>query len=144
MDDLDHIRKTLSVHRSLLSGSSLVFTSDPRQGGEYQRSPPNSMTAANVEPFALVPAHPSNVSILTYENTLHDMVNWLRRFPTTNDQRLEDVRASLLKESYQGLDRIQSQKELEWNRQRAEIPYLSNAASGVISTGESYRDISLS
>ena len=142
MDDLDHIRKVLSVHRPIVCGSSLVFTSDPRQGGEYQRSPPETMTAANVEPFALVPTHPSNAPILAYENTLHDMANWLRRLPTMNDQRLEGVRASLLEDSYQGLNRVQSQKELEWNRQRAGIPSLSDVDHGVVSTGTSYYDIS--
>lgn len=79
MKDLDHIGKTFRAQRPiLLSGSPLLFTSDPLEGGEFCRSQPDTIVAANTEPFALVPNHPSNALLLQYENTVLDIVTWLK------------------------------------------------------------------
>lgn len=137
MQDLDHIGKTLRAQRPvLISGSPLLFTSDPLKGGEFRRLRPEAILAANTEPFALVPGHASNSPLLEYENTVLGIVVWLLRIPTTDNSVEGRARTSLLHEAYKELDRIQSHKESEWNRQRAGVPPLSMDNSDVVSTGK--------
>lgn len=140
LEDLDYISKFLRSQRPLLlSGCELAFELDPLTNAAFRQRPATSITSANSGSSALRTTEPNNLVILQYENDLLTAITRLRDITDSADHpTVEQIREQLLAEAISELNRIESLKEAEWNRQRAGVPS-SRAASDVFDTGEYMR-----
>ena len=138
LNDLDYISRCLRDQRHLmLSGTQLVFAVNPVNAGGFRRRSPRAIASANTGLHALEPKQAANYLVLDYENDLFVMLTHLRLLPGGIHDAVEQLRSSLLDQVYDEIDRIESLKESEWNRQQAGIPPLSAGDPSVFRTGAS-------
>jgi len=92
---------------------SLAFAVAPPLTLKYRHPSTSEMRTPNREPYALDPRNTANAAYLENESRLCEILRGLER------RQVSDLRDRLLTRLYEGLEKMEFHKEMEWNRQRA-------------------------
>jgi hypothetical protein len=117
--DLDHLRSKIHHHvHSLSLRGPLKFAGYPTIDGPYVRPDEDGLVVINSGPQMLEPRHPSNRSLLAFQNDLIVLLKEARAIETHSVGEIIKEKEALVQRIYRELDRVDDFKEKEWERQR--------------------------
>jgi hypothetical protein len=116
--DLDHLRSRINHYvYSLSLKGPLKFTGHPTIDGPYMCLDQDDFLEVNIGLQALEPHHPTNQSLLTFQNNLTMSMKEALEIETHNIGEIMKEKDALIKRIMRELDRIDDFKEKEWERQ---------------------------